>query len=206
MTRWLWVWFFLLLGFPVMKPAMLRPAKASTTAPLAAVAASAPAPAVAWGGPLAEVIDRLAWVDGHASSAAGLRGKVVLVEFWAFECVNCRRTLPAMHALANRYHDSDVRIVAIHTPELPRERDPANATRAVAEAGIDYPVALDAKGEAWNAFENRYWPCLYVLDGAGRVRYRHIGELHQGTPGWDDLVRRIDLVGAAAKPAGTKTG
>ena len=205
MTRWLWIWFILILSIPVVPRGGLPGASSRSTRGVAPAVATAAAES-RWGGPLAEVIGGLDWVTGHQTSAAELEGKVVLVEFWAFECVNCKRSQPAMHALVKRYRESDVRVVSIHTPELPRERDPGNVTRAVTTAGIDYPVALDPEGKAWTAFQNRYWPCLYVLDGAGRVRYKHIGELHEGSPGWNDLTRRIDLVRAASKPAPSRQG
>ena len=138
------------------------------------------------------MVDHLDWVEGHRTTSAELRGQVVLAEIWAFECVNCKRTLPAMKSLSKRYRDTDVRILSIHTPELPVERDPDNVAKAVAADGIDWPVALDPEGVAWDALENRYWPCLYLLGRDGKVVYRHIGELHEGTDEWNDMIRRIE--------------
>lgn len=186
MTRWLWIWFLLLITFPLAPPStqiQAGGAKPRVTAPK-------------WGGPLARVLDHLDWVEGHRTSTAELRGQVVVAEIWAFECVNCKRTLPAMKSLARRYHDSDVRILSIHTPELPVERDPANVAKAVTENAIDWPVALDPEGVAWDALDNRYWPCLYLLDRNGKVAYRHIGELHEGTDQWNDMIGRIDSLRA----------
>ena len=186
MTRWLWIWFFLIISFPLSPPATwIRTSGAKPR-----VAASK------WGGPLARVIDHLDFVEGHRTSAAELRGQVVVAEIWAFECINCRRTLPAMKSLARRYRDTDVRLLSIHTPELPAERDPANVTKAVAESAIDWPVALDPEYVAWDALDNRYWPCLYLLDRDGKVAWRHIGELHEGTDTWNDMIGRIDSLRA----------
>lgn len=214
MTRWLWVWFILLLGFPVLRPSglLVRPAlhpplgtrsrnwsaaNASATRP-ATVPGSSPrvTSGANFGGALAPVLDRLEWVGGRRVSAAELGGKVVLVEFWTFDCVNCRRTAPAMMALDLRYRGTDVRLLGIHTPELAHERDPVRVARAVTEAGIEYPVALDPGFTAWEAMGNRYWPCLWLLDGSGVVRYRHVGELHQGSPGWNELIGRIEALRA----------
>jgi len=181
-TRWLWVWFCLLMSFPLMRPAAAihaSPAKAHDAAPK-------------WGGPLARVVDHLDYVKGHETSSSRLRGHVVLAEIWAFECVNCQRTLPAMKSLSRRYHDTDVRILSIHTPELDPERDPDQVARAVQADGIDWPVALDPEYIAWDALQNKYWPCLYLLDREGKVVYRHIGELHEGTPEWKEMLGRID--------------
>jgi thiol-disulfide isomerase/thioredoxin len=189
-TRWLWIWFFAFIAFPVaMAPkGVLR---------VDAVPAATSAPAVAsthgaWGGPLAPVLDRLEWVDGRRVPSAQLAGRVAVVEYWTFACVNCRRTLPAMRELSRRFHDGDVRVLSIHTPELDFEHDPRQVTAAVRREGIPYPVALDPDGKAWDAIGNRYWPCLYLLDGSGQVRYRHVGELHEGTPDWTDLLQHIE--------------
>ena len=186
MTRWLWIWFFLIISFPLSPPATWS--RTSGAKPRVA--------APKWGGPLARVIDHLDFVEGHRTSAAELRGQVVVAEIWAFECINCRRTLPAMKSLARRYRDTDVRLLSIHTPELPAERDPANVTKAVAESAIDWPVALDPEYVAWDALDNRYWPCLYLLDRDGKVAWRHIGELHEGTDTWNDMIGRIDSLRA----------
>ena len=182
MTRWLWIWFCLLMSFPLMPPASA----------IRADGVKPPAAARKWGGPLARVIDHLDYVPGHKTSGAELRGHVVVAEIWAFACVNCERTLPAMKSLSRRYHDTDVRILSIHTPELEKERDPDQVAKAVEADGIDWPVALDPEGVAWDALQNRYWPCLYLLDRDGKVVYRHIGELHEGTDEWKEMLKRIE--------------
>jgi len=211
--RLLWVWFLAVLAFPVAQSRSSLPWAANASANGAPTTAAAPvvptsAPAAtdqpapkrrggSWHGPLSSVIDRLEWVGDRRLKGSDLSGKVVVVEFWTFECVNCQRSLPAVHTLASRYHGSDVQLIGIHTPELERERDPAGVARAVQRDSIDFPVALDPDGEAWEAIGNRYWPCFYVLDRNGKVSYQHVGELHQGTPEWDEFVKRIEASRAA---------
>lgn len=184
MTRWLWIWFLVFLAFPV---AISGPAGDKVRAKVSPVAA-----AVEPGGPLLPVLDSLEWVEGHRARAADFAGHVVIVEYWTFACVNCRRTLPAMHALAKRYHDTDVRILSIHSPELEIERDPAKVAEAVAKEQIPYPVALDPDFKAWRAVDNEFWPCLYILDSRGKIQYRHDGELHENTPAWNGFVKVVE--------------
>ena len=133
----------------------------------------------------------LRWLAPERFDATRLRGKVVILEFWTFECINCRRTIPAMRALDARFHD-DVRVVGIHSPELEQERDPRAVLEAVAREGIAYPVALDNNFRVWRRFDNHYWPAFYVLDRRGVVRHTHLGELHQGTPAWSEMLRVVD--------------
>ncbi|MBI1799324.1 MAG: redoxin domain-containing protein [Candidatus Eisenbacteria bacterium] len=135
-------------------------------------------------------MDRVRWVDAPAPRAEQLRDRIVLVEFWAADCINCRRTAPAMRALS-ALRDSGVVLIGVHTPELEDERSIATVRRAIADLGITWPVAQDNDYQVWRAFDNHYWPVLYVLDGRGEVRSRHIGELHVGTPAWDDLLRTL---------------
>jgi len=138
-------------------------------------------------------LEGLAWVNTRPLTRADLAGKVVVVEFWTFDCINCRRTVPAMKRLEQEYRGaSDVAIVGIHTPELEHERDAGNVRRAVERLGLGYPVARDNELRAWHAFDNRYWPALYVLDRNDRVRSTHVGELHVGTPAWSELHRTIE--------------
>jgi thiol-disulfide isomerase/thioredoxin len=156
---------------------------------LALLAAGATVAPVARPGPW---LGGLAWVDHAPLTAADLDGKVVVVEFWAFECVNCRRTLPAMRQLASDYRSAkDVVIVGIHTPELEVERNPENVRAAVKRFDLRFAVARDDDYAAWRAFGNQYWPALYVLDRHGVVRARHIGELHLDTAAWHGLQQTI---------------
>lgn len=191
MTRWLWVWFLAILAFPIVRPhAGMLPNRSHAKRLATARLADTPS----WGGPLAPLVDRLAWVGTRRLTSADLCGHPAIVEFWTFACVNCRRTLPAMRALEQRYRGTEVRVLSIHTPELDIERDPTNVASAVARERIEYPVALDPDERVWDAFGNRYWPCVYLLDRTGAVRFTHIGELHEGTPAWRDLLARVDAM------------
>jgi thiol-disulfide isomerase/thioredoxin len=118
----------------------------------------------------------IGWLNSEPLTPAGLRGKVVLVDFWTYTCINWLRTLPYVRAWAERYEDRGLVVVGVHTPEFPFERDVGNVGRAVKDMRIDYPVAIDSDYEVWNAFANRYWPALYLADAEGRLRYQHFGE------------------------------
>ncbi|MBI1796987.1 MAG: redoxin domain-containing protein [Candidatus Eisenbacteria bacterium] len=165
------------------------------------LAVAAPAPA-AYGADDAPAVARKApriwgahWFNSKPLMPADLAGRVTIVEFWAFECINCRRTLPAMRALYERYRaDSSVVIVGIHTPELPIERDTEAVHRAVDSLGVRYPVVLDPGYVNWRAFDNQYWPALYLIDRHGVIRDVHIGELHEGTDAWKSVLERIETL------------
>lgn len=117
-----------------------------------------------------------AWFNSKPLSAADLRGKVVLVDFWAYSCINCIRTLPAMRAWNERYKGAGLVILGVHTPEFSFEADPAKVEKAVRRFDITYPVALDANHAIWAAFRNQYWPAHYLVDATGRIRFTHFGE------------------------------
>lgn len=107
---------------------------------------------------------------------AELRGRVVLVDFWTYTCINCIRTLPYLKAWDARYRAAGLTIVGVHTPEFPFERDAGNVAGAIAQNGLRYPVAQDNDYATWDAYANRYWPAKYLIDARGRVRYAHFGE------------------------------
>ena len=107
---------------------------------------------------------------------AGLRGGVVLIDFWTYTCINCLRTLPYLRAWDGRYRDRGLTIVGVHTPEFVFEREAENVREAIAANRIRYPVAQDNEFATWNAWGNRYWPAKYLIDARGRVRYAHFGE------------------------------
>ena len=133
------------------------------------------------------------WLNSRPLTRADLAGKVVLVEFWTFDCINCRRTVPAMKRLHARFREGgDVVIVGVHTPELAHERDPRAVQRAIHRLQLPYPVLLDNAMANWEAFDNHYWPALYVIDRRGVIRDLHIGELHEGTPAWRSVVALIE--------------
>ncbi len=158
---------------------------------LAAAAAATPGARPA--GIRAPALSGREWLNSKPLTRADLRGKVVLVEFWTFDCINCRRTMPAMKRLHALFGDGgDVVIVGVHTPELPHERDPRAVERAIDRWQLPYPVLLDNAMVNWEAFENLYWPALYVIDRRGLIRDLHIGELHEGTPAWRSIVALIE--------------
>jgi thiol-disulfide isomerase/thioredoxin len=117
--------------------------------------------------------------NGEPLRLAALRDRVVLLEFWTFACVNCQRTLPFLRRMQHQYQP-DFTVVGIHTPEFPFERSAENVERALREQGLEYPVGLDNDFVAWNAYGNRYWPTVYLIDRAGQIRYAHIGEGNYG--------------------------
>src|SRR5215207_3270592 len=116
------------------------------------------------------------WLNSQPLSATSLRGKVVLVQFWTYTCINWLRTLPYVRAWAEKYKGHGLVVVGVHTPEFPFERDVDNIRRALKEMRVVYPVALDSDYAIWRAFENRYWPALYFVDAQGRIRHHHFGE------------------------------
>ena len=116
------------------------------------------------------------WLNSEPLTMAGLRGKVVLIDFWTYSCINCLRTLPHVRAWDESYRDDGLVIVGVHAPEFAFERDPDNVRRAVGDLGVEYPVAIDNAFATWEAWGNRYWPAKYFVDRRGRLRYVHVGE------------------------------
>lgn len=118
----------------------------------------------------------LHWLQGSAQTLKDLRGKVVLIDFWTYSCVNCIRTQPMLNRWHKLYSDKNLVIIGIHTPEFSFEKEPANVERAIADNGIDYPVVLDSDYKVWNLYANQYWPRKYVINKDGYIVYDHIGE------------------------------
>ena len=116
------------------------------------------------------------WLNSTPLTPQALRGKVVLVNFWTFNCFNCLNALPYVRAWAEKYRDHGLVVIGVHTPELPFERDIGNVRKAVARLKIDYPVAIDNDYAIWKAFGNEYWPAAYFVDAEGRIRHHHFGE------------------------------
>ncbi|MCW3692061.1 cytochrome c biogenesis protein DipZ [Burkholderia cenocepacia] len=116
------------------------------------------------------------WLNSPPLTAAGLRGKVVLVDFWTYSCINCLRTLPYTTAWARKYAPYGLVVIGVHAPEFAFERDIGNVKKAVHDLGIDYPVAIDNGYAIWRAFNNEYWPAHYFIDAQGRIRHHHFGE------------------------------
>jgi thiol-disulfide isomerase/thioredoxin len=116
------------------------------------------------------------WTNSAPLTLEQLKGKVVLVEFWTFDCYNCRNTLPAIKALHQKYQDKGLTVIGVHTPELDQERQWPNVLSQVKELGIAYPVVTDNDYATWNAYGVEGWPTVFILDKEGRVRFRHSGE------------------------------
>jgi thiol-disulfide isomerase/thioredoxin len=117
-----------------------------------------------------------AWLNSPPLTAADLRGKVVLVDFWTYTCINWLRTLPYVRAWAEKYRDHGLVVIGVHTPEFPFEHDVENVRRAAQEMRVVHPVAIDNEYAIWRAFDNHYWPALYFVDATGRIRGHQFGE------------------------------
>ena len=116
------------------------------------------------------------WINSEPLTPAGLRGKVVLVDFWTFTCVNWLRTFPYVRAWAEKYRNKGLVVIGVHTPEFPFEGDIDNVRKQSKMLGVEYPVAVDTNYGVWRAFDNNYWPALYFADAQGRIRAHHFGE------------------------------
>jgi cytochrome c biogenesis protein CcdA/thiol-disulfide isomerase/thioredoxin len=116
------------------------------------------------------------WLNSPPLTPQALKGKVVLVDFWTYSCINCLRAIPYVRAWAEKYKDQGLVVIGVHTPEFAFEQDIDNVKRAVADLGINYPVAIDNDYAIWRAFDNQYWPAHYFIDAQGRIRHQHFGE------------------------------
>ena len=116
------------------------------------------------------------WLNSPPLTTEALRGKVVLVDFWTYSCINCLRTLPYLRAWAEKYKDAGLVVVGVHTPEFAFEKKPSNVATATKDLGIGFPVALDSNFSIWRAFGNRAWPAFYFIDAQGRIRHHQFGE------------------------------
>jgi thiol-disulfide isomerase/thioredoxin len=116
------------------------------------------------------------WLNSSPLSADDLRGKLVLVDFWTYTCINWLRTLSYVRAWSEKYADQGLVVVGVHTPEFPFERDVDNVRQAAKDLNVEYPIALDSAYAIWEAFSNRYWPAVYIADEKGRIRHHHFGE------------------------------
>jgi thiol-disulfide isomerase/thioredoxin len=116
------------------------------------------------------------WINSGPLQISELKGKVVLIDFWTYSCINCMRTIPYIKDWYNKYHDKGLVIIGVHSPEFDFEKDLSNVQNAVAKNGIKYPVALDSHFGTWQNFKNSYWPAHYLIDKNGNVVYTHFGE------------------------------
>jgi thiol-disulfide isomerase/thioredoxin len=148
-----------------------------------------------------EFVDNQRWFNtpgGEPLTMSGLRGHVVLIDFWTYSCVNCLRTLPYLEAWDRRYRRDGLTIVGVHSPEFPFEKDAGNVEEAIERNGIEYPVAQDNDLATWSAWGNQYWPAEYFVDARGRVRYTHFGEGNYGEK--EHVIR--ELLAEAGQPPG----
>jgi thiol-disulfide isomerase/thioredoxin len=137
--------------------------------------------------------DWLNLTPGTPMSLAARKGKVTVVHFWTFDCINCKHNLPFYNVWRQRFSSQGLEIIGVHTPETEAERNPANVAQRVKELGLTYPVLLDPKSENWRRWQQRVWPTVYLLDKQGRVRYRWEGELeYQGAGGSVRMARLIE--------------
>ena len=127
-------------------------------------------------GTLPSLAGATAWLNSPALTHEALRGKVVLVDFWTYTCINWQRTQPYVRAWAERYKDKGLVVIGVHTPEFGFEKNIDNIRPALKRFGVDYPVAVDSNYAIWEAFGNRFWPAVYVIDANGKIRYHHFGE------------------------------
>jgi len=157
----------------------------------------------------------VAWLNSAPLSSKSLRGKVVLVNFWTYSCINSLRELPYMKAWAAKYKDAGLVVIGVHTPEFGFEKNPANVKNAVFDLKVAYPIPIDSDHSIWSAFRNEYWPANYFIDAKGRIRYHHFGEgqyveseraiqallRENGAIGLDENTVRIAADGAEAPPS-----
>ena len=127
-------------------------------------------------GRLAGFVGATGWLNSKPLTPAGLRGRVVLVNFWTYTCINWLRTLPYVRAWSAKYGDQGLTVIGVHTPEFGFEHNPENVIALAGDLNVGYPIALDNDYAVWQAFANRFWPAIYVADAEGRIRYHHFGE------------------------------
>jgi thiol-disulfide isomerase/thioredoxin len=146
-------------------------------------------------GELPSLVGATGWLNSQPLSTADLQGKVVLVDFWTYTCINWLRTLSYIRAWAEKYEEQGLVVIGVHTPEFPFEQDVENVREAANDMRVEYPVALDSDYAIWGAFNNRYWPAAYVADAQGRIRHHRFGE-----GGYEELERVIQrLLGEAGR-------
>ena len=127
-------------------------------------------------GRLASFEGATGWLNSDPLTPEGLRGRVVLVDFWTYTCVNWLRTLPYLRAWAAKYQDDGLTVIGVHTPEFGFERNIDNVVAQSRKLGVEYPIAVDSDYAVWSAFANHFWPAVYIADAEGRIRFHHFGE------------------------------
>lgn len=165
-------------------------------APASAQTVTGEAPALTDEGMMPSLDGAVRWLNSPPLTTASLRGKVVLVDFWTYSCINCLRSLPYVKAWAEKYRDQGLVVIGVHAPEFAFERDSNNVAKEAKKLGVTYPVAIDNDYRIWRAFNNQYWPAHYFIDAFGHIRYTHFGE------GDDDQSERV--IQALLRQAGAK--
>ena len=127
-------------------------------------------------GSLPSLAGATSWLNSPPLTPEGLRGKVVLADIWTYTCINWLRTLPYVRAWAAKYKDQGLVVIGVHSPEFPFEKDLENVRRSAKAMRVDYPIAVDSDHAVWRAFNNEYWPALYLIDAKGKIRYHQFGE------------------------------
>ena len=120
------------------------------------------------------------WFNSSPLKKADLKGKVVLIDIWTFDCWNCYRSFPWLHKLEEKFAGQSFQVIGIHTPEFAHEKQPSNVADKIAQFKLEHPVMMDNDSSYWNALNNRYWPAFYLVDKQGRMRFSHVGETHAG--------------------------
>jgi thiol-disulfide isomerase/thioredoxin len=138
--------------------------------------ATEPLSGLAVEGAMPELSGAIGWLNSVPLDRKSLRGKIVLVDFWTYTCINSLRPLPYVKNWAAKYKDAGLVVIGVHTPEFSFEKEPVNVGNALRDLQVTYPVAIDSDYEIWNAFHNEYWPAQYLIDGQGQIRYHHFGE------------------------------
>jgi cytochrome c biogenesis protein CcdA/thiol-disulfide isomerase/thioredoxin len=152
-------------------------------------------------GPFPDLSGAVGWINSSSLSPKSLRGKVVVIDFWTYSCINCLRALPFVEGWYEKYKDSGLVVIGVHTPEFAFEKERSNIEKAVRDLKITYPVAIDSDYAIWHAFNNEYWPAHYFIDGKGRIRYHHFGEGKYGESEW--VIRELlKQNGAQLAPSG----
>lgn len=171
-------------------------------------------------GVLPSLSGAVAWLNSQPLRAHDLRGKVVLVEFWTFTCINWRRQFPYVRAWAAKYREHGLVVIGVHTPEFSFEKDTENVRRAAKQINVEYPIAIDSDYAVWRAFNNEYWPALYFADAEGRIRHHVFGEgeyeqservlqqllIESGSRGAGHDLALVDARGAEAPADGANLG
>ena len=174
------------------------------------------APALGDEGSMPDLGGAVGWLNSAPLSSKSLRGKVVLVDFWTYSCINSLRELPYVKSWAAKYKDAGLVVIGVHAPEFGFEKERANVENAVRELKVVYPVPIDSDHRIWQAFNNEYWPADYFIDAKGRIRYHHFGEgeyveserviqellKENGATGLDERTVSISAEGVEAPPSG----